>query len=143
MTLSFTVHEVGDVTDDAADGTCPNVGEIFNPLAEYVWWDRMVNPFADPSRGAIRPTTVDFDADGNFVFAQADFLQNLGGKNSLIGRSIKATTSNAMGVASFTRCCVIGRDKSPVPTTSATEYAHPHQHPRGGHKPARRAPTYG
>ena len=99
MNLSFTVHEVGDVTDDDADGSCPNVGEIFNPLAEYVWWDRMVNPFADPSRGAIRPTTVDFDDDGNFVFTQTDFLQNLGGKNSLIGRSIKASASDAMGVA--------------------------------------------
>ena len=95
--ISFTVHEIGNATDDNEDGTCPNVGEIFNPLAEYIWFGSTLHPFADPSRGAISPETINFEEiedDLTWMFTQPNFLQNLGGKNSLIGRSVKAKITN-------------------------------------------------
>ena len=47
----FTVHEFGEIGDDADGNACANVGEEFNPLMEKIY--KVPNPYADPSRGAI------------------------------------------------------------------------------------------
>ena len=126
--LNFELHKYGNI--DGAEGVltfdelCPNVGPIFNPLAEYIWWDQVLNPFADPTRGTISDVTVvesDKDADGTFTWTQAKFLQNLAGKDSIIGKSIKyrlsGTGPDAMG------CCVIGADVPPQ-APAEVEQAH-------------------
>ena len=52
------------------------------------------------------------------------FMQNLGGKNSLIGRSILIDNDGTEDT-----CCVIGLDAPPTPTTPAyTPHYHPAQH---------------
>ena len=96
---SFTLHRYGNIDNtggagagDNDDEVCPKAGPVFNPLAEFIWWDMVLNPFADPSRGTIADVTVvdaDRDADGNFTWTQPKLLHNLAGKNSIIGKSIK------------------------------------------------------
>ena len=77
---------------------------------------------------------ADKDDDGTFTWTQQKFLQNLGGKNSIIGRSIKMSLVQADG-DDATGCCVIGEDEPPqlAPSTTPT-YIHPHQHRQGGYK---------
>ena len=145
--FSFELHKYGNIdnTDegDSFESVCPKVGPIFNPLAEFIWWDMVLNPFADPSRGTIQDVTVDADGrdeDGFFIWTQATFLQNLAGKDSIIGKSIKFNLSQS---GTDTRgCCVIGEDEPPqAPPTAA--YSHSHQHPQGRYKQTNRVPTYG
>ena len=90
---SFTVNKFGNVAGDM----CANVGPEFNPLSELVYG--VPNIYADPKRGAIDDVTIidtpDDDDPTNPTeqeFSQPKFLANLGGKNSIIGKSIKATT---------------------------------------------------
>ena len=41
--FEFRLHQYGNLDGADAGGgfddICPNVGPIFNPLAEYLWWD--------------------------------------------------------------------------------------------------------
>lgn len=120
--FSFDLHKYGNIdntggialTGDADPGDtdgewCPMAGPVFNPLAEFIWWDRVLNPFADPSRGTIADVTnvaADRDDDGNLVWTQSKLLHNLAGKNSIIGKSIKMKlTQDGDDVRA---CCVIG-----------------------------------
>ena len=126
--LTFELHKYGNIDntdgDDTFDGMCPRVGPIFNPLAEYIWWDKSLNPFADPSRGTIHDVTIldaEKDDDGVFIWTQAKFLQNLAGKESIIGKSIKfELTQDSDGSKG---CCVIGEDMPPEAPSTAT-YPH-------------------
>ena len=122
------MHKYGNIdrTDDVASagGHCPKVGPIFNPLAEFIWWDLVLNPFADPSRGTIQDVTIvgdEKDADGNFTWTQTTFLQNLAGKDSIIGKSIK--WSLVQGGPDPQGCCVIGEDMPPQAPANAV-YSH-------------------
>ena len=142
--FSFELHKYGNIDntdgDSTFEGMCPKVGPIFNPLAEYVWWDTIPNPFADPSRGTIHDVAVvdaEKDDDGNFIWTQGIFLQNLAGKNSIIGKSIKFNLTEQGGPAPR-GCCVIGEDEPPTAT-----YSHEHQNPQGGYQQGNRVPTYG
>ena len=85
---SFTVNEFGEIGNDADGNICGNVGEEFNPLMEKLY--NVPNPYADPSRGAIDNQTIVEPTDGStsFGWTQAKFMQNLAGKNSIIGKSI-------------------------------------------------------
>ena len=47
----FTLHQFGEIGDDADGNACGNVGDEFNPLMEKLYG--VPNPYADPSRGAI------------------------------------------------------------------------------------------
>lgn len=86
---SFKVHEYGDM----GGGECAKVGSEFNPLTEYVYGQ--LNPYADLSRGTINDVTIidtpDGSTDTEQEFKQGVFMQNLAGKNSIIGKSIKVT----------------------------------------------------
>ena len=139
---SFELHKFGNIDntdgDMTFDGMCPQTGPIFNPLAEFVWWDSGLNPFADPSRGTIADVTIvgaDIDMAGTYTWTQAKFLQNLGGKNSIIGKSIKMNLAQQdVGGTDAVGCCVIGEDEPPHFDPTATAYTHPHHHKQGGYK---------
>ena len=139
---SFELHKFGNIDNTDGDATfegmCPKTGPIFNPLAEFVWWDQVLNPFADPSRGTIADVTVveaDKDDDGTYTWTQQKFLQNLGGKNSIIGKSIKMNLAQMdQGGSDAVDCCVIGEDEPPQLAPAAPTYTHPHQHRQGGYK---------
>jgi hypothetical protein len=115
-----------DVVDSEFD--CPLAGDEFNPLAENVYG--VANPYADPSRGTIDRVSVlaaDADADGTFTWTQSAFLQNLSGKDSIIGKAIRLTfqpLAEAMAPpeAMFSVCCVIGQDSydNVIPNADAT-----------------------
>jgi hypothetical protein len=63
---------------------------------------------------------------GRTTTTQDNFLQNLGGKGSIIGRSIVFDV-NASGTP--IGCCVIGLDSPPAPTAQTyTPHYHPAQH---------------
>ena len=82
---SFDVMKFGNV----GGVDCAATGPEFNPLAEFIYGQP--NPYADPSRGTINDVTV-AAADASVTsqeFSQSKFMQNLGGKNSIIGKSIK------------------------------------------------------
>ena len=89
---SFTLHKFGNIKDIEF---CDNVGPEFNPLAEFIYGQP--NIYADPSRGTIEDVTIIETPDDGSVteqeFKQTKFMQNLDGKNSAIGRSIKVTTT--------------------------------------------------
>ena len=89
LVWSFTLHKFGN--DQGAE--CANVGPEFNPLAEFV--HGQPNIYADPSRGTIEDVTIiETPEDGSVTeqeFKQTKFMQNLEGKNSVIGRSVKVT----------------------------------------------------
>ena len=114
---------------------CENVGKEFNPLTEYVYGQP--NPYSDPSRGAIDSVTI-AAADASVttqMFNQQKFMQNLGGKNSLIGKSIKVTTMrndiSGMPAEALIGCCVIGQADNPA-NANAANNAHP-SHAGYGH----------
>lgn len=96
---------------------CENVGPEFNPLAEFVYGQP--NPYADPSRGTLQDVTITTPSPGPHMFNQTKFLQNLGGKNSIIGKSVKVTTerTNDMGEMEnvVIGCCVVGQAAAPAP----------------------------
>lgn len=69
----------GDATD------CELGGDEFNPLFETDKYGNP-NPYQDPSRGTIADITAEDIPDG--MLAPTDLLQNLTGKDGLLGRSI-------------------------------------------------------
>lgn len=85
-TWKFTVNKYGNISGDE----CANVGPEFNPLAEFVYGQP--NKFADPSRGTILDVVMSNpDGASEQEFKQKKFMQNLGGKNSIIGKAIRVT----------------------------------------------------
>ena len=103
---------------------CANTGPEFNPLAEFIYGQP--NPYADPTRGTINDVTI-VAADASVTsqdFMQDKFMQNLGGKNSIIGKSIRVSTtrtnvSTMMDETVLLGCCVIGQADSPAPVAPA------------------------
>ena len=58
------------------------------------------------------------------TFTQSTFLQNLGGKDSIVGRSIQVFVDDTS-----VGCCVIGLDAPPAPVAQTyTPHYHPAQH---------------
>jgi len=93
----------------------------FNPLEEK---DKMGNVvmYQDPSRGRLDGFTTDATGDANVEIGnwpiQFNFLQNLSGQDSLIGRDVylvQVDTDIVTGdvTKTETSCCVIGRDMAP------------------------------
>lgn len=124
-------------------GVCSNPGEEFNPLKELDSKGNL-NIWQDPTRGRIDSVTSDEKGEARIV--QRDFLQNLGGKDSLIGRSISLAVQ---GETSAVACCVIGlagveETEEVDPLTSKIQdhgpYRGVHYHPNGvlSRKPAGR-----
>ena len=93
----------------------------FNPLEEK---DKMGNVvmYQDPSRGRLNGFTTDAAGSANVQIGnwpiQFNFLQNLSGPDSLIGRDVYLVEVNTdEGTGEVTKsegsCCVIGRDMAP------------------------------
>ena len=85
-TVSFTVRKYGDLSFTTAE--CENAGNEFNPLEDP---HNPTDPSAATTRGGIDDVTAAVNMDNNFMqtFTQKTFLQNLGGLNSIIGRSVE------------------------------------------------------
>ena len=128
--LSFTLREYGDIGADADGNICANGGDEFNPLAEIIYGVK--NPYQDPSRGTIENQTLTDPVDPatTMTWTQAKFMQNLAGKNSIIGKSIVVGRSAAMTPDMFTTvgCCVIGDAAPPVHPNDNANGAYTHQH---------------
>ena len=106
---NIRINELGVLTGEMA---CDSVGDEFNPLAEFDKYGRP-NPYQDPARGRINSGALPMaDGDGNIIIeASKDniIMQNLAGKDSLLGRSISVSDANS-GEAN---CCVIALDAIP------------------------------
>ena len=95
------------------------IGEEFNPLKEVNKYG-IENPFADPTRGRI--ADIVSEADGSVAITDPLFvLQNLAGKQSLIGRSLTLTNS----VSGSTDCCIIALEAPPAAYATSSTPAHP------------------
>ena len=150
---SFDVMKYGNI----GGVDCANTGPEFNPLAEFIYGQP--NPYADPSRGTINDVTIAADSISvtSQDFTQDKFMQNLGGKNSIIGKAIKVSTtrensSTMMDETVVIGCCVIGQadaPAAPAPAAPVTPPATP-TYPTHGHYPGYgqynggyRRPAYG
>ena len=78
------------------DEICQNVGDEFNPLEDP---DNPTDSSAETIRGAIDDVTVILGDDDMQSFTQSAFLQNLGGSNSIIGRSVTIVFDTGRGLA--------------------------------------------
>ena len=105
-TYSVTIRSTGNI-GDGLNVSCANGGDEFNPLFETDKYGNP-NPFQDPSRGTIADIVVDVNGDGDIVPA-TDLLQNLTGKDGLLGRSIEISTEDGESA-----CCVVARDETPA-----------------------------
>ena len=117
------VREFGNIGSECADG-----GNEFNPLKELKYG--VENPYSDKTRGRI--TGITTDASGAASLMQKTLLQNLSGKESLVGKSISLFKVVEGMDDQLIDCCVIGEDA--LPKHLASE---PHVH---AHKPPVHAP---
>ena len=121
--IEFTVLKYGDLSYSTE--FCENAGAEFNPLEDP---HNPTSSSATSVRGGLDAVTVSLDTNDLQSWTQTSFLQNLGGKDSIIGRSIKIV-HNDNGTRINEGCCVIGLDAPPAPTTPAyTPHYHPAQH---------------
>lgn len=90
--------------------TCADGGEEFNPLKEVKYG--IENPHADKTRGRINDITA--AADGTAELNQTSLLQNLSGKESIIGKQLTLMQVAEDGTTTDIECCVIGQDKLPA-----------------------------
>lgn len=140
LPISIRIREYGRLADPEVMGDrCGLAGEEYNPLKEFDQWHRP-NPFQDPARGRISDFLVgDSDADQTGIQRALDdeqyVLQNLEGKNGIIGRSLSLILPGFNEDGSdreLNTCCVIGREAAPVIETPAapapTSHAHPQQY---------------
>lgn len=95
-----------------------NVGEEYNPLNEVDKYGRN-NPFQDFNRGRLE--RVKLDDEGDFTTTSPmNLLQNLEGKESIIGRSmviyqlVDGTDFESDIVEVPVACCIIARDQVPA-----------------------------
>lgn len=105
---TITINTTGKIGDGT---TCDEVGEEYNPLAEIDKYGNQ-NPYQDPARGTINARKLTTDGSGAITVApssEAVILQNLEGKDGIIGRSITLLDAADAVVA----CCVVARDMLP------------------------------
>ena len=85
--LEFTLHKYGDLS--FTTDLCENVGPEFNPLEDP---HNPTSSSAATVRGGIDNAVLALDTSGTegdtASWTQTTFLQNLGGLNSIIGRSV-------------------------------------------------------
>ena len=84
-----------------------DTGAEFNPLTEISKYGTL-NPFQDPSRGRIADLTT--DAAGEVAVEPTFVLQNMAGKDGILGRSITVTDK---AVPQNVICCTIAVDVTP------------------------------
>ena len=99
--MSVRIKETGKIGSGEADD-CLGSGGEFNPLFEKDKYGNP-NPYQDPARGRIED--FNFGEGTELTVEPTDLLQNLTGKDGILGRSIELTDGE-----DFTACCVIARD---------------------------------
>ena len=82
-TYELKLREYGKIQRTGGGGVCEAGGLEFNPLTEVDKYGQ-VNPYQDPARGRIDDITA--DDTGLSVFLQKDLLQNIDGKDGILGR---------------------------------------------------------
>jgi hypothetical protein len=124
------------IRESAALGAaCATAGtaDEYNPLTEKDKYGR-ANPYQDPSRGRLVDLVVT-SAGANTEYGQNYLLQNLEGKDSIIGRGI--TICELSGTAPnqtcgttpvVVACCVIARDVTPARYAPIPVYPYAHSH---------------
>mmetsp|Transcript_3027 Transcript_3027/g.3550 ORF Transcript_3027/g.3550 Transcript_3027/m.3550 type:complete len:440 (+) Transcript_3027:282-1601(+) len=98
---------------------CLNSGPEFNPMLEVNRYNEP-NPFQDPTRGRIDDFTS--DETGALSYNMKEYLGNLSGHESIVGRSIHLTVK---GEPNPVACCTIGDDKDPYVSAKKKEYVQP------------------
>ena len=121
-------------------GNCDNPNDPeFNPLEEKDM-EGNVAMFQDPSRGRLAGFTTNEDGAANNDIGnwpmQFDFMQNLSGENSILGRSIylvevtRDEDSGEIVDKNAIQCCPIVVDKAPMgytdPVKPAPQPYYPH-----------------
>ena len=105
--------------------SCSDAGEEFNPLKEV--WNGTANPHADQSRGKIDSCIT--ESAGTCSIFQKSLLQNLSGKDSLVGKSLHLMRDDLT-----LACCVIGLDEVPEHLRKQEPTYRPKAKKRGGSK---------
>jgi len=130
------MYEGGTLVDSDSASYCDIdlVGNEFAPLAEIE--NGVENPYSDQTRGRIAPVTS-MAGLTEITLDQPKFLQNLGGYNSILGKSIFVTQPNLGNnpPVETVACCVIAQKAAPVleddswrrPTVVAVG-GHPHSY---------------
>ena len=98
------IREFGNLGNECADG-----GDEFNPLKEVKMG--VENPYADKTRGRIVGLAT--DGTGAASLMQKTLLQNLSGKESIIGKSLSLFKVVENMDDELIDCCVIGEDALP------------------------------
>merc|ERR1711862_246393 len=98
------IREFGNLGNECADG-----GDEFNPLKEVKMG--VENPYADKTRGRIVGLAT--DGTGAASLMQKTLLQNLSGKESIIGKSLSLFKVVENMNDELIDCCVIGEDALP------------------------------
>ena len=114
------VFEYGNLSGES----CENLGDEFNPFAveaqQPQWngwgWSSPSHSHADERQGKI--DSFETDGEGNVEFRQQYFLQNLGGDDSLIGRSMALFEKDDDTPIS---CCIIAVDIYREPEVEAID----------------------
>ena len=116
--LIGTYYQIAITEFGTTGGSCTRVGEEYNPLKEVDKYGRE-NPFQDPMRGRLPPILNQGVGTTTFISEYPEnLLQNLEGKESIIGRGMvrRIDTGNADGTiteGSIQDCCTIARDQVP------------------------------
>ena len=108
-TYEIRINEYGKTRDDEGM-ECQGVGTEFNPLKEVNKYG-VANPYQDPSRGRI--SDINTDENGDVTFFESNILQNLTGKEGVLGRSL-TISSKVDEVITLIDCCTIGIDITPL-----------------------------
>jgi len=110
------INETGrlfDIDGESEICSAEATGPEFNPMAEFDKHGKR-NPFQDPSRGKINSCTVDVDEGGEFCqFDQKPVLQNIHGKDGILGRSLTFYAFGEGDTDVILGCCTIGLDVTP------------------------------
>ena len=105
-TFQVQIKENGKVGSGDGLPDCAVTGSEFNPLTEIDKYGNR-NPFQDPSRGIIAELVGDDSSE--ITVAPTFVLQNLTGKDGILGRAISLLDIGT-GTAA---CCVIAVDETP------------------------------
>ena len=123
------LREYGKIQRTGGGGVCEAGGLEFNPLTEVDKHGK-VNPFQDPARGRIEHITA--DENGLAVFLQKNLLQNIDGKDGILGRLL-TISSKINDVKTIVDCCVIGLDELPESMKEKPTESHGYIHAPHGH----------
>lgn len=110
MEIDISIRTYGKAAKGSNNENCEDNGDEFNPLREYLY-DGVPNPYQDPSRGTIPSFTI--GADGTATLENTKLLQNLRGKDGILGKSVTFTVEHEGNIVTL-GCCIIGESMPPA-----------------------------